>query len=290
MLDEDKEKWESFNEILNNELDSEKITNAKVEFTNKCIGVELGTIFGNGKMQQPFEGSFNLEPVQIDTSGFVRTDDATLDVILFQGIEFEQLNNIMGKMLMGVSKDNFNNVWQFKFSEPYENKDWRKDYLRISAENEEKGEDNMQIKDPNGLIKSLKENSDSQCLRDGLLDCVRILGGQDRKKIEEIIETLKQTDGESWAVGEMIQRVIYLFGNLDGYEDKYQIVQLRGDIKDECIQFRPIEPYKGNLGMVQLTFDIFAHYINNEFSKKYNKIIEGRFVLKGNHYVFEKLV
>ena len=44
-----------------------------------------------------------------------------------------------------------------------------------------------------------------------------ILEGHDRKFLNEIITQLKQTSGESWAVGEMVERALIL---LDFHEEK----------------------------------------------------------------------
>jgi hypothetical protein len=52
----------------------------------------------------------------------------------------------------------------------------------------------------------------------GLVECVQPLELQERKKLEEIMTELKQDfGGEGWAIGEMLQRVIYLLGNTECY-------------------------------------------------------------------------
>lgn len=42
--------------------------------------------------------------------------------------------------------------------------------------------------------------------------------GMERKTLEEIVTELKQMDGEHWAVGEVLQRIIYFLGNTKGFD------------------------------------------------------------------------
>jgi len=50
-----------------------------------------------------------------------------------------------------------------------------------------------------------------------LLDPIR---GQDRPRLREIATDLKQTDGEHWAVGEMLERACILLDALEAQADE----------------------------------------------------------------------
>jgi len=53
-----------------------------------------------------------------------------------------------------------------------------------------------------------------------LLSCIEPIKLGNRTLLDEKIKVLKQGDGESWAIGETIQRIIYLKGNLNKSETK----------------------------------------------------------------------
>jgi len=60
---------------------------------------------------------------------------------------------------------------------------------------------------------------DRQVLK-AVLSCIEPIKLENRTLLDEKIKLLKQSDGESWAIGETIQRIIYLKGNLNESETK----------------------------------------------------------------------
>lgn len=58
-----------------------------------------------------------------------------------------------------------------------------------------------------------------------LISCVELVNQHDRTYLELKIKELKQTDGESWAIGETIQRILHFYGNLNE-EDLIQVNEL----------------------------------------------------------------
>ncbi len=69
------------------------------------------------------------------------------------------------------------------------------------------------------LKEKVKEEGHHDALLDALLDCIMILESHDRKELERVRDNLKGKGGEDWAVGEMLQRVIYFLGNTYAFED-----------------------------------------------------------------------
>jgi hypothetical protein len=120
---------------------------------------------------------------------------------------------------------------------------------------------------PKELKNSIKENGTPEGLLNGLLDCISILSSHERSKLEEIVKELKQNHrGEGWAVGEMLQRVIYFLVNTDGFEgyknesDIYTIVNF----------LKKMEEDNGNMPIM-----IFR---NGEYFKIKNAYYAGEFI------------
>jgi hypothetical protein len=71
---------------------------------------------------------------------------------------------------------------------------------------------------------TIKKSGKPEPLLDGLLDCLSALKLSERDKLEEIVENLKQQGGEEWAVGEMLQRIIYFLGNTGAFVSDKKVV------------------------------------------------------------------
>jgi|GEM_PF-6618334 len=75
----------------------------------------------------------------------------------------------------------------------------------------------MYVMPGNNMKLTIKESGNPEALLDGLLECVSALHLVDRERLEEIVKTLKQQGGEEWAVGEMLQRIIYFLRNTGAF-------------------------------------------------------------------------
>ncbi|OPY20971.1 MAG: hypothetical protein A4E26_01746 [Methanobacterium sp. PtaU1.Bin097] len=81
----------------------------------------------------------------------------------------------------------------------------------------------MFVMPTSNLERTIKENGKPEPLLDGLLECISALKCQDREELEKIVKELKREKGSfpnaecEWAVGEMLQRVIYFLGNTGGF-------------------------------------------------------------------------
>ncbi len=85
----------------------------------------------------------------------------------------------------------------------------------------------MYVMPTSKLERTIKENGTPEGLLDGLLECISILKTHDRDELERVVKELKQKDGESWAVGEMLQRVIYFLGNTGGFVQDTKKVKIQ---------------------------------------------------------------
>jgi hypothetical protein len=88
------------------------------------------------------------------------------------------------------------------------------------------GSDKMYVMPTSKMEKTIKENGDTEALLDGLLECVSALKCIDREELEKIVAELRQPEeilytplfsDSKWAVGEMLQRIIYFLGNTGGF-------------------------------------------------------------------------
>jgi hypothetical protein len=81
----------------------------------------------------------------------------------------------------------------------------------------------MYVMPTSNMEKTIKKSGNTEALLDGLLDCVSALKTINRGELEQVINELKKNEDDflsvsaEWAVGEMLQRIIYFLGNTGGF-------------------------------------------------------------------------
>lgn len=76
------------------------------------------------------------------------------------------------------------------------------------------------IKKPDGRYICKENKMKKECLLGVLCNVASALEGTDREIARQKIKELKQSDGEGWAIGETIERLLNLLGNLSKEERK----------------------------------------------------------------------